>query len=1359
MPSATHSVGRVLGASAAIAFALYQSASQQPRAQCGPNPIVCENTLTGAPESEWDISDAGDPSIQGFATSISVNKGETVHFKVDTTAAAFNIDIYRLGYYGGFGARKWASFTNITGRSQPDCLTNSATGLIDCGNWTESGTWSVPSTAVSGVYVAKLTRFDTGGASHIAFVVRDDAAQADIVFQTSDTTWQAYNTYGGNSLYVGGPASSPARAYKVSYNRPITTRSTSPEDWLFNAEYPTIRYLESNGFNVSYISGVDSDQRGATELKRHRLFLSVGHDEYWSGPQRTNVESARAAGVNLAFFSGNEVFWKTRWESSIDGTNTPYRTLVCYKETHANKVIDPLDPPTWTGTWRDKRFSPPADGGRPENGLTGTLFMVNSAPASTAIVVSGAYASQPFWRNTRVAKLSSTATTTLSAGTLGYEWDEATSNSSTPSGLTKLSSTTVSGVQRLQDNGSTYANGSATHSLTLYRHSSGALVFGAGTVQWAWALDGDHDRGTAPADLAAQQAMINLFADMGIGPGSLQPGLVPGASDLQPPTSFIVSPIQGASLPSGTPVTVSGTAADTGGGTVAKVEVSTNGGTSWSTATGTTSWTLAWTPSTQGLTNLQTRATDSAGNRETPSGGISVTVTASGPDTTPPSAAVTAPGAAATVAGTSVTLAATATDNVGVVGVQFRIDGKNVGAEDTASPYLMTWDTTGVADGGHSITVVARDAAGNTATSAAVAVTVVNSAPGPTVDVTAFGDRSPAATTTVTSAFSTSAANELLLAFIGSDQATASAITVSGVTGGGLTWQLVTRTNAQKGTAEIWRAFATAPLANVTVTATLTQSVTSSITVMAFSGVDTSGTFGSGAIGATGTANAATGAPSASLTPQRAKSLVVGVGVDYDNATSRTVGSGQSMVHQYLSPVGDTYWVQRVSSPTSASGVSVAVNDTAPTTDRYNLSVVEVVSPLVSDNTPPTVTISTPIDGATVSSFVGLSSTAADDIGVIGVQYKLDDVNLGAEVAATPYSYTWNTATAVNGAHTLTAVARDAAGHTTTSAPVHVTVNNVDSAPPVVAMTAPANNATVSGAGVAVSATATDDIGVVGVQFLLDGVTPLGAEVLSTPYSIAWDTTSVALGPHTLSARARDAAGHSTTSAAFNVTVAAPPSGPVVDATAFGDQPSGGVTTVTTNTFSTSSGNELLLAFVSADYSSGASTTVTGITGGGLTWQLVLRTNAQSGTAEIWRAFAPATLSGVSVTATVSQPAASSMTVVSFSGVDTTGTFGSGAIGATKSASASSGAPTASLVTTRGNSLVIGVGMDWDSPTARTLGANQAMVHQYMPPVGDTYWVQRIVGVVPAAGTTAVINATAPTGDRYNLTICEVLGK
>lgn len=198
---------------------------------------------------------------------------------------------------------------------------------------------------------------------------------------------------------------------QVSYNRPILTRGPSEEDYLFNAEYPMIRYLEQNGFDVSYASGVDSDRHGASLLS-HRVFLSVGHDEYWSGAQRSAVESARAAGVHLAFFSGNEVFWKTRWEASIDSSATPYRTLVCYKETHANAKIDPT--PVWTGTWRDPRFSPPADGGRPENQLSGTIFWVNGGPGrKDSMQVTPADGLMRFWRGTDVTIQSAAGITTV----------------------------------------------------------------------------------------------------------------------------------------------------------------------------------------------------------------------------------------------------------------------------------------------------------------------------------------------------------------------------------------------------------------------------------------------------------------------------------------------------------------------------------------------------------------------------------------------------------------------------------------------------------------------------------------------------------------------------------------------------------------------------------------------------------------------------------------------------------------------------------------------------------------------------------------------------------------------------------
>jgi len=245
------------------------------------------------------------------------------------------------------------------------------------------------------------------------------------------------------------------------------------------------------------------------------------------------------------------------------------------------------------------------------------------------------------------------------------------------------------------------------------------------------------------------------------------------------------------------------------------------------------------------------------------------------------------------------------------------------------------------------------------------------------IDAQVSGDSSSAKTTVAVPAFSTTSPNELLLAFVSADQVKAASTTVTAVAGGGLSWALVRRTNAQKGTAEIWRAFAPSPLSAVTVTATLSQAVASSLVVLSFTGVDTSGTGGSGAIGAVQSGSADPGAPTATLVTTRNGSWVFGVGNDWDTATARTPGPGQSLVHQYFPPVGDTYWVQMMNAPTGLSGTSVTLDDTAPATDRYNLSLVEV---LPATGSPPTYAISgtiTPATGGTTVALTQGTSTLA----------------------------------------------------------------------------------------------------------------------------------------------------------------------------------------------------------------------------------------------------------------------------------------------------------------------------------------------------------------------------------------------
>jgi hypothetical protein len=573
------------------------------------NPIACENSKTGSPASEWDdIWGAGDDTIQGFTTDISVNVGQTVNFKVKS-AAAYRIDIYRLGYYGGAGARKHATLNPPLGAPQPDCVVNATTEIYDCGTWAVSASWPVPASTVSGVFIARLTRTDTGGASQIPFVVRNDSSTSKLFFKTSDATWQAYNTYGGSNFYWGG---ANGRALKVSYNRPFETRNVGDgRDYVFSNEFPMIKFLERNGYDVSYTTDVDADRRGQL-IRNHKTFLSVGHDEYWSGPQRAHVEAARDAGVNLAFFSGNEVYWKTRWESSVDGAGTPYRTLVCYKETWAEAKIDPSS--EWTGTWRDPRFSPPSNGGRPENALTGTAYMSNNT--DLAMKVPADQGKNRFWRNTTVATQSTGQVATLAPHTVGYESDEDLDNGFRPAGLIRLSTTTGEAPEYLQDFGKAVAPGTTTHHMTLYRAASGALVFGAGTIQWAWGLDAQHDGTQSPADSRMQQATVNLLADMGAQPTTLMAGLTAttASSDTTAPDTTFTSPTEGSKVGNGSKVTVTGTATDAGGGRVAAVEVSTDAGATWHPATGTSSWSYSFYTNGAAAQMLKARAVDDSAN-------------------------------------------------------------------------------------------------------------------------------------------------------------------------------------------------------------------------------------------------------------------------------------------------------------------------------------------------------------------------------------------------------------------------------------------------------------------------------------------------------------------------------------------------------------------------------------------------------------------------------------------------------------------------------------------------------------------------------------------------------------------------
>jgi hypothetical protein len=386
------------------------------------------------------------------------------------------------------------------------------------------------------------------------------------------------------------------------------------------AEYPAIRFLESNGYDVHYCAGADlwSPVRAGGLFRRTRAYLSVGHDEYWSYPQRAHVEAARDAGVHLSFWSANEAYWAVRFEPSVtaggiegaadaadeaadgadgadgadDAREDAPRTMVVYKETQSSAKLDPM-PGEWTGTFRDDRDINPK-GGMPENALSGHLFAVNAQRNDALVVDGGRFGQHRAWRHTAVASMApGDPPLVLYPGILGHEWDHDVDNGWRPAALQTLSETTVDNVQTLRDWGAVFDSGTATHSLVLHRrgNGTGAFVFGAATVQWAWALDPVHDvndpqrqnkyairLATDPRGGCAEvrQLTVNVLTGMmGLAPATLQPPLTlpEPSSDRNPPDGGVDE----RAMDEGGVVTAAGWATDSGGGVVASVEVSWDG--------------------------------------------------------------------------------------------------------------------------------------------------------------------------------------------------------------------------------------------------------------------------------------------------------------------------------------------------------------------------------------------------------------------------------------------------------------------------------------------------------------------------------------------------------------------------------------------------------------------------------------------------------------------------------------------------------------------------------------------------------------------------------------------------------------
>jgi len=468
------------------------------------NSTQLENTKTGS--ADWQLSNpATNHEIEGYASLNSVNRGGQISFFVSTSDPSFTFEVFRMGWYGGAGARRMMAPIQLTGTKQITPSPDPITGIVEC-QWSNPYILSVPYTAsdqtnwASGVYLARLTGTTSGKQSFVLFVVRDDQRSSTYLFQLSVDTYQAYNNWGGKSLYSWN-STGLLSAVNVSFNRPYALGNqatsafgvgageflanmqppteTAPAGWAYNM----VRFLEREGYDVDYITDVDAHEN-ANLLLSHKALLVVGHSEYWSWQMRTNVTAARDARVGLGFFSSNTCYWQIRFAASAV-TGAADRTIVAYK----NAGTDPYSasPSTaylTTTQWR----LPPVN--LPEEALVGVMYITDHV--NSDIVVTN----PSHWAYTYTGLQSGGHL----PGILGYEVDAMQGNQ--PANTVGLAhETTTGGI------------GSDT---TAYTAPSGATVFATGSFQWSWGLDDFNAPNVRPSVInpAVQQITRNVLAQL-----------------------------------------------------------------------------------------------------------------------------------------------------------------------------------------------------------------------------------------------------------------------------------------------------------------------------------------------------------------------------------------------------------------------------------------------------------------------------------------------------------------------------------------------------------------------------------------------------------------------------------------------------------------------------------------------------------------------------------------------------------------------------------------------------------------------------------------------------------------------------
>jgi hypothetical protein len=464
---------------------------------------VPENSLPGDPH--WEIRHLGPAhAIEGYTGAASVLTGEPFRLFVSTTSSGFQVRAFRLGWYGGAGAREVWQSGSLRGYQQ------SAPGLTGSTNTVHTD-WD-PAVEVptddwpAGSYLLRLDA-ESGAQRYVPMTIRSASTGGKVVLKSCVATWQAYNTWGGYDLYKGPGESYGTRSLAVSLDRPYDLNGA---DMFLTYERNVVKLAESMGLSLAYLTGMDiaADPHlldGASAL------ISPGHDEYWTPAERAHVTAARDTGVNLAFLGANAVFRRIRLDATALGGS---RLVICYKTSYTQDPMYGVDNALVTSDWRE----PPVPD--PESSLIGTIY--EGYPATAPYVVASA-GSWVF------------AGTGVPAGTgfdnlVGIEYDRVNPAYPVPRPIEVLSHSPLvcQGARSFGDS-------------AYYTHPGGAGVFNSGTMRWVEAIYGDSPHGiSGRASAFVKQVTANVLRAFADGPAAAR---YPAHDNLEAMHEYVGDPI------------------------------------------------------------------------------------------------------------------------------------------------------------------------------------------------------------------------------------------------------------------------------------------------------------------------------------------------------------------------------------------------------------------------------------------------------------------------------------------------------------------------------------------------------------------------------------------------------------------------------------------------------------------------------------------------------------------------------------------------------------------------------------------------------------------------------------------------